>query len=375
MSKPSRVKVPYGALLERAKKEGVKLEVVFNSKVPSFRSFDISRDVDLIEEILRIYGYTRIEPQRPSLPMNTEIRKPFEERIRNFLTDRGFNEVITFPWIEEELRELFKLPSYWEIVNPLNAQQRHMRTSLVPSLLKVAKFNQNNFNRDIAIFELGKVYLKEEEVPTLGLLAVGKFRKHFKVQEEWDFLTFKGVVEALLTRLGVERYSVVPKEVPHMHPYLCAEIRVEDTPLGYFGKLHPEVAQKMELKGVPYTGEIDLSRLRELSEKPLYRYISKYPPTKRDFAFVTEDLNGVAEKLLKVARKIFGNLLEETFIFDVYKGEKIGEGKVSIAVRIVLRHPERSLSDEEVNKLAEKFVNAMKREGFSLRRNGERVKT
>ena len=367
MSKPLKVVIPYGELLRRAEEKHIDLDLVFKSKIPAFRSFDISKDVDLIEEILRIYGYTNVEPQRPLLPMNTEIRKPFEEKIRQFLTDRGFDEVITFPWIEESLRELFNLPSYWEIVNPLNAEQRHMRTSLVPSLLKVAKFNQNNFNRDIAVFELGKVYLEDREVPTLGLLAVGKFRKHFRGEEEWDLLTFKGVIEALLTRLGITEFSVVPKEVPYMHPYLCGEIRVGETSLGYFGKLHPKVAQKLELKSVPFAGEVDLTKLQGFVRKPRYRAISKFPPTRRDFAFVVPQGVGVAEKLLKVAKGVFGDLLEEVYIFDVYSGEKVGEGKVSIAVRVVLRHPQKSLSDEEVNTLAERFIKVMEKEGFALR--------
>ena len=367
MSKPLRVRMPYSELLKVAEEKNIPLDAVFSSKIPAFRSFDIFKDVDLIEEILRIYGYTNVEPQKPTLPMNTEIRRPFEEKIRNLLTDRGFDEVITFPWIEESLRELFNLPSYWEIVNPLNAEQRHMRTSLVPSLVKVAKFNQNNFSRDIAIFELGKVYLEDREVPTLGLLAVGKFRKHFRGEEEWDFLTFKGVLEALLSRFGVGDFSVQPKEVSYMHPYLCAEIRVGETVLGYFGKLHPQVAQKLELKSVPFVGEVDLEKLQEVAKRPQYRAISKFPPTRRDFAFVVPEEVGVSEKLLKVAKEVFGDLLEEVYIFDIYRGEKIGEGKVSIAVRVVLRHPEKSLSDEEVNALAERFIKEMEKEGFALR--------
>ena len=361
------LKISYSDLLKVAERKNVDLDLVFKSKIPAFRSFDISKDVDLIEEILRIYGYTNVEPQKPTLPMNTEIRKPFEGKIRALLTDRGFDEVITFPWIEESLRELFGLPSYWEIVNPLNAEQRHMRTSLVPSLVKVAKFNQNNFNRDIAIFELGKVYLEDKEIPTLGLLAVGKFRKHFRGEEEWDFLTFKGVLETLLSRFGVENFSLQLREIPYMHPYLCGEIRVGKTVLGYFGKLHPQVAEKLELKSVPFVGEIDLEKLQEVAKKPHYRFISKFPPTRRDFAFVVPEEVGVSEKLLKVAKEVFGNLLEEIYIFDVYRGEKVGEGKVSIAVRVVLRNPEKSLSDEEVNALAEKFIAEMEKTGFTLR--------
>jgi len=360
-------KISIRELLRLAEEEGIEPEAILKVKVPAFRSFDISKDVDIIEEILRIYGYTNVPIERPNLPMNVEVKRPFEEKLRNLLTERGFNEVITFPWIEESLKEIFNLPSYWEIVNPLSAEQRHMRTSLVPSLVKVQKFNQNNFNYDVAVFEIGKRYLEDKEVPTLGLLAVGKFEKHFTGQRDWDFLTFKGVIEAVLTRFGISNYRIKPTKVSYMHPYLCAEIEVEKQSLGYFGKLHPTVAEKLELKETSFVGEIDLNLLREFSQKPTYRVISKFPPAKRDFAFVFNEEGGKAGEILQTAEEIFGDLLEEVFVFDIYKGEKIGEGKLSVAVRIILRHPERSLSDEEVNKLSEEFIKAMEQRGYKVR--------
>ena len=345
--------------------DGFDLEI--RSKVPAFRSFDISRDVDLIEEILRIHGYTEVEPQKPRLPMNDEVKKPFEEKIRNLLTARGFNEVITFPWIEESLRELFNLKSYWEIVNPLAAEQRHLRTSLVPSLVKVQKFNQNNFNPDLAIFEIGRTYEEDGETPTLGLLAVGKISEHFRGSKEWDFLTFKGVIEVILKRFGIGDFSVKPASKNYMHPYLCGEIVVGEKSLGYFGKLHPAVAEKLELRAVPFVGEIDLQMLIKLQKQPSYRVVSKFPPAKRDFAFLLDDEKHSVEVLKEAAREVFGKLLESFFIFDVYKGERIERGKTSVAVRVVLRHPERSLSDEEVNDLAEKFVKKLSELGVKLR--------
>jgi phenylalanyl-tRNA synthetase beta chain len=353
--------------LKTAYAEVENFDLRLRAAVPAFRSFDISRDVDLIEEILRIHGYTEVEPLRPTLPMNDEVKKPFEEKIRNLLTARGFNEVVTFPWIEESLRELFNLRSYWEIVNPLAAEQRHLRTSLVPSLVKVQKFNQNNFNPDVAIFELGRVYLESEEVPTLGLLAAGKISEHFRGRREWDILTFKGVLEVLLKRFGVEDFSVKPMAKNYMHPYLCGEIVAGGKLLGYFGKLHPAVAEKLELKVTPFVAEINLNTLREVKKQPSYRVISKFPPAKRDLAFVLEDNRHSAQILRDAAEEVFGNLLESFFVFDVYKGERLGEGKTSVAVRVVLRHPERSLSDEEVNALVEKFVQKLDQRGVKLR--------
>ncbi len=344
---------------------GGDFDLLIEAEVPAFRSFDISGDVDLIEEILRIHGFAAVEPQRPELPMNVEVRKPFEEKIRNLLTARGFNEVITFPWIEEKLRELFGLKSYWEIVNPLAVEQRHLRTSLVPSLVKVFRFNRNNFNPDVAIFELGRIY-GEEEKPVLGMLAAGKISEHFRGSKEWDFLTFKGALEVLLERFGLE-LKVRPKRLDYMHPYLCGEIVVGEKPLGYFGKLHPSVAEELELKNTPFVAEIDLSTLKELAKKPTYGGLSKFPPAKRDIALLLEEGKHTVQILSETARKVFGKLLEEFFVFDVYKGGNIERGKVSVAVRIVLRHPERSLSDGEVNALVEKYIAELQGLGIKLR--------
>ncbi|RTZ70458.1 MAG: hypothetical protein DSZ30_00810 [Aquificaceae bacterium] len=367
MPSNSKIVIPYGELLKFLKKENIGAELVFETQVPAFRTFDIQRDVDLIEEVLRIYGYTEVADKRPNLPLNTEIAKPFEEKIRNLLTARGLSEVITFPWLEKSLLEVFNLSSQWEVVNPLNEEQRFLRTSLVPSLVKVLKFNQNNFNRDLAIFELGKVYYREKEIPTLGLLAVGRLTNHFGSDRQWDFLTFKGIIQTLLEKLGVQEFKVEPEKRNYMHPYLCAGIKVGDTYLGYFGKLHPEVVQKLELSSIPFVGEIDLEKLKEVSQKPFYRGISKFPPVKRDFAFVFEEDKRKTEEILETAKEVFGNLLESVYVFDVYRGEKIGKGKISVAIRVILRHPEKSLSDEEVNRLSDEFVGKMAEKGFSLR--------
>jgi phenylalanyl-tRNA synthetase beta chain len=152
-----------------------------------------------------------------------------------------------------------------------------------------------------------------------------------------------------------------------MHPYLCGEIVINGTPIGYFGKLHPEIAEKLELKDIPFVGEIDLEKLQKEIRKPSYRGIAKFPPVKRDFAFVFPEGEGSAEEILKTAKEIFKDLLEEIYVFDVYKGEKIGEGNVSVAVRITLRHPEKSLSDEEVNGLSDEFIKALSKKGYNLR--------
>jgi len=351
---------------ELFKEVGGSADWVYETAVPAFRSFDVSRDVDLIEEVLRIYGYTRVEPRRPLLPAEAGEPRDLQRRVRNFLTDRGLNEVVTFPWIEDEIKDLFGLDSYWEIVNPLNSEQRHLRTSLVPSLVKVLKHNRSNFVPDFAAFELGRVYFPDREESRVGLLAVGKMRRHFLAQEDWSFFTFKGLVEGLLTRFGIENFEVRPKELPFLHPFLGAAVWVDGTEVGYFGRLHPKVAEELELGEPPFVAEFNLDLLTELYRRPSFGGLSKFPPVKRDFAFVFPKEGSVA-RLLAAAEEAFGDLLEELFVFDVYEGERLGPNEVSVALRVVLRHPERSLSDEEVNRLAERFVKLAGERGYRLR--------
>ncbi len=366
MSRTQKLKLSLEELLREIRDIEPSAEVVYRSKIPAFRSFDVSKDVDLIEEVLRIHGYTNVEPARPLFPAEVGEIRDLTLKVRNLLTDRGLDEVITFPWLEEEIKELFNLSSYWEIVNPLNAEQRHMRTSLVPSLVKVLKFNQNNFNPDVAIFEIGRVYLKEGEENRVALLAAGTMRRHLGRSEEWNFLTFKGLIEVLLSRFGID-FSVRPKKVSFMHPYLCASVVAEGKEVGYFGKLHPQIAEKLELKAVPFVAELSLDLLKELYRKPAFKGLSKFPPARRDFAFLIPKERLKFEDILSTAEEIFGDLLEELFPFDLYEGERLKEGEVSVAVRVVLRHPERSLSDEEVNELSEKFVKALREKGYTLR--------
>ena len=340
-------------------------------KVPAFRSFDIKNDIDLIEEILRIYGFDKIEPQRPEFPLNTEVKKDPEKMIRDFLSARGFFEVITFPWIENEYFEIFSLEAFWEILNPLNKEQSKLRTSLIPSLVKTLKFNHRNFNYDLAIFEIGKIYLANEEVKFLGILATGNFIKHFSLEKKWDFITFKGVIESILEKVGVNKdYKILPAKKPFLHPYLQAKIEKDGKILGYFGKIHPDIAKKLEIREeyIPFVGELNFSQLMQFKEKTLYKPFSKYPPVHRDLSLVYDEEKGNVETLLKIIKDFLGEILEELYIFDVYKGEKIGKGKISVALHLGLRHPEKSLSAEEVNTLLEDLINQLEENGYFLRK-------
>jgi len=353
--------------LRAAREEIEDFDLLIEAEVPAFRSFDVKRSVDLIEEILRIKGYTEVEPKPPLFEARAGETEDPEARIRGVLSSRGFFEDVTFPWIEEELLEVFNLKGEWEVINPLSSDQRFLRTSMVPSLVKVLSFNESHFNRDVSIFELGRVYLKGQEPPRLGLLASGAINRHFRGQREWDFLTFKGALEALFKKLGVEEFRFEAGAEDFLHPYLSARIEAGGEGLGYLGRLHPTIAKKLELKSEPFVAEVDLDALLRVRKRALHRPLSKFPPVKRDFAFVLERDRHRADALLEAAREVFGELLEEFFIFDLYEGKELGEDRVSVALRVRLRHPQRSLSDEEVNELAERFIKKLEGMGIRLR--------
>ncbi len=323
--------------------------------VPSHRSFDIKRDVDVIEEIMRIKGYDSYPSDVLKLPSVGKLWKDKLLEIKKFLRDRGLYEVITYSFEDDKLYKLLglTLPEI-EVVNPLNPSQRYMRNSLVPSLLRVSIFNDRNYNYDQALFEIGKVFGKEESW-RLGILAKG-LRKKFP-EEEW---TPEKVLELIidLFRLFGKEPSLEVSGISFLHPYAQVELLLNGRKVGFIGKLHPQTAQALELKGEPILAELELESLVSGEELPNYRSFSKFPPVIRDVAFLVDrDLS--VDKLLNEIKSQAGELLEDLWVFDLYTGEKVGEGKKSVAVRLVFRSRERSLKDEEVNELVEKIVEAL----------------
>jgi len=328
------------------------------AEVPSHRSFDLFREVDLIEELMRVKGYESYPPQVLSLPALADEPKRTLEELKAFLRDRGLYEVVTLPFDEEEPYRLLGLPlPTLQVLNPLNPSQRFMRSSLLPSLLKVSQHNDRNYNYEQAFFEVGKVFSLEGEELALGLLLKGEGKK----PEELSLLAegLKSLLGAPLTRRRAE--------LPFLHPYAGAELFLGDERVGFFGKLHPELAQAFRLRGEPLLMELKLEKLLGLKEKPLYRGLAKFPPAVRDVALLVDEDESV-DKLLTEIKALGEGLVEELTVFDLYRGEKVGEGKKSVAIRIVFRSKEKSLTDEEVNELLERMLKALKEKtGATLR--------
>ncbi len=326
--------------------------------IPSHRAFDMSRDVDLIEELLRVRGYESFSSETLSLPSRPFKFRSLEDRIRSLLVSRGLYEVITFSFEEEELYRLLGLGTpEVEIVNPLVKSQRFMRTSLLPSLLKVCLENHRRYNYSMAVFEIGKVFTEEEE-NRLAFLLTG-YRSLYP-EERYDVYDAHSLVLDIFRSLGLEP-QMEPSEHAFLHPGARTSYYLKDRPVGFCGVLSPYLQEELEIKHPVILCEINLSVLEE--RKRHYSPISLYPPVRRDISLVVDKSTPV-DKLISHIKK--EAMVEEVKVFSVYTDPKLGEGKKSVSLSIVLRSMEGTLSDGQANELVERLTAELE-ERFSAR--------
>ncbi|NBD26598.1 phenylalanine--tRNA ligase subunit beta [Paenibacillus glycinis] len=350
---------------------------VFTVDVPSRRG-DITRDVDLIEEAARLFGYDNIPTtaiEGAATPGALTKPQAIRRELRKRLTDAGLHEVISYSFTHPDRTKLFPslngegvLPV--RLALPMSEDRSVLRTSLLPQLLETAAYNRNRKTDDAAIFEIGSVFHTDEETLTrlpqekhrLAILLTGsRSRAEWnRKAEAYDFYDLKGILETLADVLGVSGsigYEAAQPE--HMHPGRTAAVVFDGergpVTIGYLGQLHPAVQIEHDLSDT-YVLEIELAPIYEDADFAIaYKSLPRYPAMERDIAVV---LNREVEagKLTDAAAETAGELLESIRIFDIYTGEKLGADKKSVALSLVYRHAERTLTDEEVAELHGKVV-------------------
>ncbi len=340
--------------------------------VPSFRD-DVRCMSDVAEEVLRIYGYTKIE-SAPLVGVTTQggrtPRQRFELAIRDTLVGQGISEAETFSFISPKFYDKIRMApedarrQSVVISNPLGEDTSVMRTTTIPSILKVLENNAAQKNRDAKLFELGNVYIPggAGELPTEARrVAIGFYQNDEKSGSA--FFAMKGYVEMLLAALRVKGVTYVPCEDENaFHPGRCAQVYLGDTLLGIFGQIHPLTLANYNLDAVTCVAELDFEALFFAHETmPEYVQLPKYPALERDFSFVCEEEQtvGVLEACMKRAG---GSLLESVRLFDIYRGPQIGEGKKSISFSVQLRASDRTLTDEEADGVVKKILKKLEAE-------------
>jgi phenylalanyl-tRNA synthetase beta chain len=351
---------------------------------------DIEFPADLIEEVARIYGYDKIPTtlmgdELPPQRQNVALER--EESVRDILAGCGLAEVITYSLTnlesvgklgldEVELRE----ENYVRLANPLTSEREYMRHTLMNHLLETLRDNLR-FTDRVALFEVAHVYLPKEgetlpdEPRRLGIVMSGPRLARSWVAasaEPVDFYDLKGVVETLLTRLGIAEYTFKPAEHPTFHPGRTAELRLsatDDKPLAILGELHPLVREAFDLPDQPVClAEFDLEALLTQTEavRPM-RPISRFPPVVEDLAIVvTEEVP--AKKVREVIVQTGSELLTQVTLFDIWRGGQIPAGKKSLAYALTYQGQDHTLGPDEVNRVREHILQQLAKElGAELR--------
>jgi phenylalanyl-tRNA synthetase beta chain len=359
---------------------------IYQVTIPSHR-LDVTRPIDLVEEVGRIWGYDRFPTtlMRDELPpQRANSRLEGAERVRDLLVGCGLDEVITYSLvsIEDEGRLRPQEPppdpaDYLRVLNPLSAERVHLRQTLLPSLLHTTRENLRFLDR-VAIFEIGAAYLPAggqvlpDEPRRLGVVMTGprEARSWMPGQDyaPMDLYDLKGVAEALLTGLGLEG-AFEQSEHPAFHPGRCAQVSVEGGEVGMMGELHPVVREAFDLPAQPVCAlEFDLDRLLEAWGTPRgLTPISVHPPVYEDLAVVVDE-DVPAVRVRDLIAQTGDQLLRAVLLFDVYRGKQVGAGRKSLAYRLTYQADDRTLTDREVSKVRARIVRRLERElGAALR--------
>ena len=340
-------------------------------KVPT-RRLDISIKEDLIEEVSRIYGVDNIEGKLPIVPMRKGSYDKTQREIRNKMIALGLKETLTYVLINDKEVNGYTLDKFepLKLLDPITEDRNTLRYSMIPSLYKVYEYNKAREQKDISIFEIGKGFYKKDEVygedTKLCVLMSGKYSTGLNNNKTVDFYVIKGIAEEVLDYLGYAgRYSFMKQEMPkEMHPGQSAMINVNGSNIGMIGKIHPSVT-----KDDVYVLEINLDELfTKKVGKMKYKEFSKFPSINKDIALVV-DKKAVSKDIEKVIKSAGGSLLTNIEVFDVYTGVGVGIDKKSIAYSLTFSNMKKTLTDEEINGLMDKIIDAVSKKcGAELRK-------
>lgn len=339
-----------------------------NWAVPTFRP-DLTREIDLVEEVGRIYGYSKIEPKLeaagpipPSIP--DVIR--FGRKIAGLMNGLGFTEAQSDPLGKGKLYKPFAEKSLVELENPISEDFRFMRPAILPSLLTASAYNLNRQAEIIRLYEYDKVYLgirdgePVEEYHLAGVMAGLAENPGWQASEaKIDIFDLKGILESLFINLGLKcRFSEMKSEIfakGKAFTIECADGEI----IGNAGQITTNIAALFDIDTPVFGFEIEAGKiLSEVFEQKKYRGLPIFPSTRRDVALIV-DTKVSAGEILEEVRKNSTEMLEDVFIFDVYVGKPIPAGKKSIGVAAVLRSAESTITDKEANALHELIVNAL----------------
>ncbi|MBN1903339.1 phenylalanine--tRNA ligase subunit beta [Candidatus Sumerlaeota bacterium] len=337
---------------------------------PSFRN-DLVREIDLIEEAARMYGYGKIKPTLPYLPSKPTTQTKIvmvEKQIRDILQSLSYDESITYSFTSSDLTQALGLPleESVKLTNPISSDQDIMRASLLPGFIQSVAHNLNRGMLNLRLYEIGKTFKRkkddiQEEIRLIAGICGEKSSSWKQKGEPVDFYDIKGLGEALSEKIGFAGLLIEPLSGGnYYHPRRSARFIKGEVEICRFGELHPLIADCLELKRRLYIMEMNVSQIAPLARKTIaYQSIPKYPSITRDLALVLDDSVSALE-VEELIRESAGAELESLVLFDLYKGDPVPRRKKSLAYSLVFRAPDRTLTDEEANETMQKIFDQLK---------------
>ena len=346
---------------------------VWQVNVPAYR-FDISIEVDLIEEVARIFGYNNIPNVSPkaTLAMRSQQEKGLAvSKLRQALVNRDYQEAITYSFVDPKVQSLlFPEQEVMTLPHPISSEMSVMRVSLWTGLIQSAAYNQNRQQNRIRLFETGLRFIPDEsaengvrqEQMIAGLISGQRSEEHWsKEKAASDFYDLKGDVDALLAlTCQAADYEYSAAEIDALHPGQTAQIRKNGELVGYIGTLHPELERKLGLNGRTLVFELLLSQL-STRKLPLATEISRFPANRRDIAVVVKEQIDT-NKVLQLIEKVGGNYLIDLNLFDVYQGTGIDDGFKSLAIALTLQDIEKTLEEKDITDVVNRVVDTLRTE-------------
>jgi len=327
--------------------------------VPSFR-FDITIEVDLIEELGRLYGYDKLPKTRPQgtvLTADISEHTLATHRLQSLLVDRGYQEAITYSFVDPAIQQYLAVEGEKAIIlaNPISADLSVMRTSLWPGLIQALAHNLNRQHERVRLFEVGRIFSGshdnvEQHRHIGGVVCGSRYAEQWaEKQRPVDFFDAKADVEALLALGGRTDIRFVAESHPALHTGQSARIYAGDEAIGWLGALHPKLHKPLDIDVRCYVFELALSAVLR-AEVPSFTPLSKFPAIRRDLALVVSGTITAGE-IKRCLTDVRSDILKEIQVFDVYSGQGVEQGQKSIAVAFHMQHAERTLTDDEVNAL------------------------
>lgn len=379
---PSRIQSVTGADISRNRTKEILASLDFSVESnsgkslqvtpPSFRS-DVSREIDAIEEVARIYGYDNIPsavPKSGVVDLTTDQNEQHKKRAKQILVGLGLTETINSGFSPDKVlnRQKPGIP----MSNPMGESRERLREELSSDLVARAQYNFNKGVDSVSIFELGHVFGETgkheaySEHQNLGGLLAGRRRQFRDGKTNYDFWDLKGILEELLNKLSIPDYEFLSQGPEFYHPTRQGIVSIEDRSLGHFGQLHPDQIDRLDFPDEVLLFEMNFDQLMSENEPAQTAETpSRYPAVKRDLSLlVPKDLpeSQLRTKFEKQA------IIEDIYLYDTYKGDQIPSDKVSLTYELTFRHPERTLGDEQVDSLIGQLKEELSKHEITLRK-------